>query len=34
MTRGWERLTDHQVARLDGALRQGDTFDEVGAASP
>jgi transposase len=32
MTRGWERLPDHQVARLMEALRQGDIFDEVGAA--
>jgi len=32
MTRGWERLPDHQVARLMDALRQGDIFDEVGAA--
>jgi transposase len=32
MTRGWERLPDHQVARLMEALRQGDIFDEIGAA--
>ncbi len=32
MTRGWERLPDHQVARLMEALRQGDIFDEVAAA--
>ena len=32
MTRGWERLPDRQVARLFEALRQGDIYDEVGAA--
>ena len=32
MTRGWERLTDRQLDRLMEALRQGDIFDEVGAA--
>lgn len=32
MTRGWERLGERQVVRLMEALRQGDIFDEVGAA--
>ncbi len=32
MTRGWERLADHQVARLMEALRVGDIFDEVASA--
>lgn len=32
MTRGWERLADHQVARLIEALRVGDIFDEVASA--
>ncbi len=32
LTRGWERLTDKQRARLEEALRSGDPYDEVGAA--
>ena len=32
LTRGWERLSEHQEERLLAALRRGDPFDEVGAA--
>ncbi len=32
MTRGWERLSDHQRDRLFGALAEGDPTGEVGAA--
>jgi transposase len=32
LTRGFERLSDHQLARLEHALRHGDPFDEVGGA--
>lgn len=32
LTRGYERLSDRQRARLDEALRIGDPFDEVGGA--
>ena len=32
LTRGYERLSEHQVARLEAALRLGDPFDEVGGA--
>lgn len=32
LLRGYERLTDRQLARLEGALRGGDPFDEVGGA--
>jgi transposase len=32
LTRGYERLSDRQLARLETALRQGDPFDEVGGA--
>jgi transposase len=32
LTRGFERLSDRQLARLEDALRWGDPYDEVGAA--
>jgi transposase len=32
LTRGYERLSDHQRGRLEEALRWGDPFDEVGGA--
>lgn len=32
LTRGYERLTDRALARLEHALRWGDPYDEVGAA--
>jgi transposase len=32
LTRGWERLPDHQRERLFAALRRADPFDEVGSA--
>jgi transposase len=32
LTRGYERLSDRQVARLEEGLRWGDPFDEVGGA--
>src|SRR5271165_183350 len=31
-TRGYERLSDRQLARLEHALRWGDPYDEVGGA--
>jgi len=32
LTRGYERLSDRQLARLERALRWGDPYDEVGGA--
>jgi len=32
LTRGYERLSDRQLARLEVALRFGDPYDEVGGA--
>jgi transposase len=32
LTRGYERLSDRQRARVDEALRRGDPYDEVGGA--
>lgn len=32
LTRGWERLSEHQVERVLVGMRRGDPFDEVGAA--
>lgn len=32
LTRGWERLSDHQVERVLLGMRRGDPFDELGGA--
>ena len=34
LTRGYERLSDKQRARITEALRRGDPYDEVGGAGP